>query len=78
MVVEVATGMHESGGCTVCWGLTYLDGRRIGKQDVEKALADAGFDFLRDSSIHEPELSDRRFRCPLVRHRGHIDRCFGM
>lgn len=52
MVVELATGMHESGGCTVCWGLTYLDGQRVSKEDVEKALADAGFDFTR-SSIHD-------------------------
>ena len=47
MVVDVATGMHKSGGRTVFWGLAYLDGQRITKQDVEDALAEAGFDFAR-------------------------------
>jgi hypothetical protein len=47
MVVEVATGMHKSGGRTVCWGLTYLDGQPLTKKDVENALKEAGFDFSR-------------------------------
>jgi hypothetical protein len=47
MVVEVATGMHKTGGCTVFWGLAYLDGQTVSRQDVEEALAEAGFDFKR-------------------------------
>ncbi len=47
MVVEVATGMHKSGGRTVYWGLTFLDGQAITKGEVEAALAEAGFDFSR-------------------------------
>jgi hypothetical protein len=45
MVVEVATGMHQNGGRTVFWGLAYLDGQPITRQDVEDALKEAGFDF---------------------------------
>ena len=47
MVVQVATGKHKQGGCTVHWGLAYLDGQEVKKQDVERALEDAGFDFER-------------------------------
>ena len=47
MVVDVATGMHKSGGRTVFWGLVYLDGQPITKQDVNDALTEAGFDFSR-------------------------------
>lgn len=47
MVVDVATGMHKSGGRTVFWGLAFLDGQPITKQDVEEALREAGFDFSR-------------------------------
>lgn len=49
MVVEIATGMHKNGGRTVFWGLTYLDGQLLTKQDVEAALEEAGFDFARGS-----------------------------
>ena len=49
MVVQVATGTHQSGGCTVFWGLAYLDSQRITKNDVENALAEAGFDFTHGS-----------------------------
>ena len=64
MVVQVATGKHEQGGCTVFWGLTYLDGHRVTKQDVGKALAEAGFDFARGSiqNLHfcdEPASTNR-------------------
>jgi hypothetical protein len=44
IVAEVATGMHQNGGRTVFWGLTYLDGQPITRQDVETALEEAGFD----------------------------------
>ena len=52
MVVQVATGKHMNGGCTVLWGLTYFDGQQITKQDVEIALAEAGFD-LAQGTIQE-------------------------
>lgn len=55
MVVQVATGTHKSGGCTVFWGLTYLDDQRITKKDVENALAEAGFD-VTHGSIQDQNL----------------------
>jgi hypothetical protein len=55
MVVEVATGTHKSGGCTVYWGLTYLNGQHLTKQDVTDALEEAGFDLTR-GSIHDIEF----------------------
>jgi len=45
MVMQVATGRHVSGGCTVLWGLVHLEGQRLTKKDVEDALKEAGFDF---------------------------------
>ena len=47
MVVDVATGMHKSGGRTVFWGLVFLEGHPITQNDVEEALREAGFDFSR-------------------------------
>jgi len=46
MVKQVATGKHVDGGCTVFWGIVYLDGQQPGKSDVESALKEAGFDFV--------------------------------
>jgi hypothetical protein len=43
-VVQVATGVHVNGGCTVFWGLIYLDGHPPDKTEVEAALREAGFD----------------------------------
>ena len=45
MVMQVATGRHVSGGCTVLWGLVHLEGQRLTKKDVDAALKEAGFDF---------------------------------
>ena len=45
LVTQVATGVHVNGGCTVFWGVVYLEGQRLSKKDVETALRDAGFDF---------------------------------
>ena len=42
LVVQVATGVHVNGGCTVYWGLVYLDGKAPSKREVEAALRDAG------------------------------------
>jgi hypothetical protein len=46
MVKMVATGVHVEGGCTVFWGLVYLDGQPPSKNKVEIALREAGFDFV--------------------------------
>ncbi len=46
LVKEVATGVHVDGGGTVHWGLVYLNGEPPSKKKVEKALRDAGFDFV--------------------------------
>lgn len=45
VVTQVGTGVHINGGCTVFWGLIYLEGQPLGKQDMDAALAEAGFDF---------------------------------
>ena len=45
-VVQVGTGVHVNGGCTVFWGIIYLDGHRPDQNSVEAALRDAGFDFV--------------------------------
>ena len=44
-VTQAVTGRHVNGGCTVLWGLVYLDGERLTRQDVKAALREAGFDF---------------------------------
>jgi hypothetical protein len=46
MVKEVATGKHMNGGCTVFWGLVYMEDHPPGKKEVEAALNEAGFDFV--------------------------------
>ena len=46
MVKMVATGVHVEGGCTVFWGLVYLDSQPPSKREVEAALQEAGFDFV--------------------------------
>lgn len=46
IVKQVATGVHVNGGCTVFWGLVYLDGQPPNKKEVEAALKEAGFDFV--------------------------------
>lgn len=46
MVKEITTGVHIEGGCTVFWGLVYLDGQTPSKKEVEAALKEAGFDFV--------------------------------
>ena len=53
-VVQVATGMHVNGGCTVFWGLVYEDGQPLEKVQVEQALTRAGFDFAHSGPIQVP------------------------
>ena len=45
IVRQVATGVHVGGGCTVYWGLVFLDGQPPSRTKVETALREAGFDF---------------------------------
>jgi hypothetical protein len=67
MVVQLTTGRHVDGGCTVFWGLVYLDGERLTQQDVEAALREAGFDFEHTQQVPalagilspQPEAEDR-------------------
>jgi hypothetical protein len=49
----VATGVHVKGGCTVFWGLVHLAGQKIGKKDLEAALAEAGFDLDLNDHIQD-------------------------
>jgi len=65
MVKEATTGVHMDGGCTVFWGLVYLDGQPPSKKEVEAALKEAGFDFVHNvltqvayvGTDHSPKLS---------------------
>src|SRR5664279_3095126 len=52
MVEQVATGKHVDGGCTVFWGLVYMDGQQPSKAEVESALKEAGFDFRHNDLTH--------------------------
>jgi hypothetical protein len=55
-VDQVATGMHIDGGCTVNWGLVYLDGQPIAREDVMAALEEAGLDAKHNSEIQPPRI----------------------
>ena len=55
-VTQAVTGRHVIGGCTVLWGLVYLDCERLTQQDVKAALREAGFDFQHSQRI--PTLTD--------------------
>jgi hypothetical protein len=56
MVVQVATGVHVNGGCTVYWGLIYQEGQPVSKTDIETALKGAGFDFAQNGSLQTIQL----------------------
>lgn len=53
VVVQVATGVHVSGGPTVNWGLVYLDGQPLNDNDVQAALEEAGLDAQHNAQIHK-------------------------
>ena len=55
-VVQVATGVHVNGGCTVFWGLFYQEGHSPSKKDVETALREAGFDFAHNVLVQASSL----------------------
>jgi len=44
-VVQVATGVHVNGGCTVFWGVVYHEDSMPSTKQVEVALKEAGFNF---------------------------------
>ena len=56
LVVQVATGLHVSGGCTVNWGLVYLDGQPLTDKDVQAALEVAGLDFKHNAEIQNSRI----------------------
>jgi hypothetical protein len=55
-VIQVATGVHVNGGCTVCWGLVCQEGRLPTKKEVETALREAGFDFAHNVLVQASAL----------------------
>jgi hypothetical protein len=61
-VVQIATGVHIHGGCTVLWGLVYQNGQALTQEDVEAALNRAGYDFAHNGSIQMPVLKSSRPR----------------
>ena len=56
LVVQVATGLHVDGGCTVNWGLVYLDGQPVTDKDVQAALKDAGLDIEHNAEIQPSRI----------------------
>ena len=54
LVVQVATGVHVNGGCTINWGLVYIDGEPPTDADVVAALEEAGLDIQHNVDIHRP------------------------
>ena len=47
----VATGIHVNGGPTVHWGVVYLEGQALAKDEVQAALEEAGLDFQHSGEI---------------------------
>jgi len=56
LVAQVATGVHVDGGCTVNWGLVYLDGQPLTDEDVAAALKEAGLDAQHNAEIQPPRI----------------------
>ena len=50
-ITPVTTGLHVSGGCTVFWGLAYVNGQNLAREEILAALEEAGFDLKRNRSI---------------------------
>lgn len=55
-VVQVATGMHVEGGCTVNWGLVYMDGQPPTDEDLAAALKEAGLNAQHNAEIQPPRI----------------------
>jgi hypothetical protein len=56
LVIQVATGLHVNGGCTVNFGLVYLDGQPLTDEDVHAALEQAGLDFRHNAEIQPSRI----------------------
>lgn len=56
VVVQVATGVHITGGYTVNWGLVYMEGQPLTDADVAAALKEAGMDAQHNAEIQEPRI----------------------
>jgi hypothetical protein len=56
MVNPVATGRHSDGGCTVLWGIVYLEGHAPSEAELTAALRQAGFDFDHWHSIQPADV----------------------
>jgi hypothetical protein len=50
-VRQVGIGLHASSGYTVFWGLVYLAGQRVTREEFDAALQEAGFD-LQHNAAH--------------------------
>ena len=56
VVTQVGTGVHVNGGCTVFWGLVYLESQAPTRKEVETALKGAGFDLEHNVVTKASEL----------------------
>ena len=56
LVTQVATGMHIDGGCTVNWGLVYLEGESLTDEEVAAALKEAGLDAQHNAEIQPSRI----------------------
>jgi hypothetical protein len=56
LATQVATGMHVDGGCTVNWGLVYMDGQPVTHADVVAALKEAGLDAQHNAEIQPSRI----------------------
>jgi hypothetical protein len=56
LVAQVATGMHIDGGCTVNWGLVYLEGQPLTHAEVVAALNEAGLDAKHNAEIQPSRI----------------------
>ncbi len=59
-VIQIATGVHLHGGCTVFWGFVYQEGQELTKEDVEAALKRAGYDFAQNGQLQYAGLLTSR------------------
>ena len=62
-VAQVATGMHIDGGCTVNWGLVYLDGQPLTDEEVAAALKEAGLDAQHNAEIQPSRIGVNNEPC---------------
>ena len=56
LVAQVATGLHVDGGCTVNWGLVYLEGQHLTDEELAAALKEAGLDDQHNADIQPPRI----------------------